>query len=31
LCSCAEWKGWRDVFEHTIKEIDDKKFENLLN
>ena len=31
LCNCAEWKGWREVFEHTLKEIDDKKFENLLN
>jgi hypothetical protein len=31
LCNCAEWKGWREVFEHTLKEIDDRKFENLLN
>ncbi|MEO8711005.1 MAG: polysaccharide deacetylase family protein [Parafilimonas sp.] len=31
LCNCNEWKGWREVFEHTIKEIENKNFENLFN
>ena len=31
LCDCNEWKGWREVFEHTLKEIDNKSFENLFN
>lgn len=26
-----EWKGWREVFEHTIEEIDNKNFENLFS
>ncbi|MEP6681682.1 MAG: polysaccharide deacetylase family protein [Parafilimonas sp.] len=30
LSNCADWKGWREVFEHTLKEIDTKIFENLL-
>lgn len=25
-----EWKGWREVFEHTVKEVDNKHFENLF-
>jgi hypothetical protein len=31
LCNCNEWKGWREVFEHTLKGINDKNFENLFN
>jgi hypothetical protein len=30
LCDCAEWKGWREVFEHTLKEIDNKNLEPLF-
>lgn len=26
-----EWEGWREVFEHTVKEIDNRNFENLFN
>ena len=31
LCNCFEWKGWREVFEHTLKEIDDKNMKNLFD
>jgi hypothetical protein len=31
LCNCNEWKGWREVFEHTLKGINDKNFEDLFN
>ncbi len=31
LCNCKEWKGWREVFEHTLREIDNKNFENLFD
>ena len=30
LCNCFEWKGWHEVFEHTLKEIDNKNMKNLL-
>ncbi|MBV9963009.1 MAG: polysaccharide deacetylase family protein [Parafilimonas sp.] len=30
LCDCNEWKDWRKVFEYTLKEIDNKNFENLF-
>jgi hypothetical protein len=26
-----EWKGWREVFEHTVEEIERKNFENLFS
>jgi hypothetical protein len=26
-----EWKGWREVFEHTVQEIEKKNFENLFS
>lgn len=29
LCNCNEWKGWREVFEHTLKEIDAGNLKNL--
>ncbi len=31
LCNCNEWKGWREVLEHTIIEIDSRNFENLFD
>lgn len=31
LCNCFEWKGWREVFEHTLKEIDNKNMKNLFD
>ncbi len=30
LCNCNEWKGWREVFEHTLSEIDNKNLENIF-
>lgn len=30
LCDCGEWKGWREVFEHTLQEIDNNSLENLF-
>src|SRR6478735_1616902 len=29
LCNCNEWSGWREVFEHTLNEIDKNRLENL--
>jgi len=26
-----EWKGWREIFEHTVQEIEKKNFENLFS
>jgi hypothetical protein len=26
----AGWKGWREVFEHTVHEINKRNFENLF-
>jgi len=31
LCNCLEWNGWREVFEHTLKEIDNKNMKNLFD
>jgi len=31
LCNCFEWKGWLQVFEHTLKEIDNKSMKNLFD
>jgi hypothetical protein len=31
LCNCNEWKGWREVFEHTVQEIINNNLENIFN
>jgi hypothetical protein len=31
LCNCNEWKGWRQVFEHTVQEIMNNNLENIFN
>ncbi|HEX5150917.1 MAG TPA: polysaccharide deacetylase family protein [Parafilimonas sp.] len=31
LGNCFEWRGWREVFEHTLKEIDNKNMKNLFD
>lgn len=30
LCNCKEWKGWREVFEHTLHEISNNNLENIF-
>ncbi len=30
LCNCKEWKGWREVFEHTLQEIINNNLENIF-
>lgn len=31
LCESKEWKGWREVFEHSLQEIMNNKLENIFN
>jgi hypothetical protein len=31
LCNRNEWKGWREVFEHTLYEISNNNLENIFN
>jgi len=31
LCESKEWKGWREVFEHSLQEIMNNNMENIFN
>jgi len=31
LSETSIWKGWRDVFEHMLKELEERKFKPITN